>query len=435
MILTKEQKESVKLLSLGTFLEYFDLMLYVHLAVLLNSLFFPEFDNHTRLLVDSFTFCITFIFRPVGAFIFGYAGDHMGRKFIIILTSILMAIACLTMAFLPTYAQIGITASYIMIGCRIIQSMSSIGELMGSLIYLTEIIKKKPEQYVIVSIIPIFSSLGGFGALFCANLIFSFDLSWRWCFGVGILIAFISIEARTKLKESNDYVNFKKHYLKKLKKENLKEKDIKILENDQLINPKLDWKMIISYFFIECPYPIFFFLSFIYSSQILKNNFGYTPQQIISHNFIISLISVLNYFLISCLNYKVYPLSLARIRLIIITSFSLFLPFLLNNVTTPFELMLIQGFLIFFIPTSSAGDSIIYSYIPIARRFTWISITFSLGRAITYPVTSYGMIYLIDYFGNYGILIIALPFLITNYFGLNYFINLEKKAGNLKFWN
>ncbi|WP_395476388.1 MFS transporter [Rickettsia endosymbiont of Pantilius tunicatus] len=40
--LTRNQKEAIGLLSIGTFLEYFDLMLYVHMAVLLNDLFFPE---------------------------------------------------------------------------------------------------------------------------------------------------------------------------------------------------------------------------------------------------------------------------------------------------------------------------------------------------------------------------------------------------------
>jgi hypothetical protein len=36
--LSKQQKESVFLLQIGTFLEYFDLMLYVHMAVLLGGL-------------------------------------------------------------------------------------------------------------------------------------------------------------------------------------------------------------------------------------------------------------------------------------------------------------------------------------------------------------------------------------------------------------
>ena len=49
--LTREQKEAVGLLSIGTFLEYFDLMLYVHMAVLLNDLFFPQSDPTTKYLL------------------------------------------------------------------------------------------------------------------------------------------------------------------------------------------------------------------------------------------------------------------------------------------------------------------------------------------------------------------------------------------------
>jgi MFS transporter, MHS family, proline/betaine transporter len=54
--LTGEQKEAIGLLSIGTFLEYFDLMLYVHMAVLLNELFFPKADAVTAALFSAFAF-------------------------------------------------------------------------------------------------------------------------------------------------------------------------------------------------------------------------------------------------------------------------------------------------------------------------------------------------------------------------------------------
>ena len=55
--LTKKQKESIGILQVGTFLEYFDLLLYVHMAVLLNELFFPKTDPHTQALLWAFAFC------------------------------------------------------------------------------------------------------------------------------------------------------------------------------------------------------------------------------------------------------------------------------------------------------------------------------------------------------------------------------------------
>ncbi|MEG8229665.1 hypothetical protein O6R16_00930 [Candidatus Rickettsia tasmanensis] len=56
--LNREQKRAIGigLLSIGTFLEYFDLMLYVHMAVLINELFFPQYDTHVnRLIVVTFS--------------------------------------------------------------------------------------------------------------------------------------------------------------------------------------------------------------------------------------------------------------------------------------------------------------------------------------------------------------------------------------------
>ncbi|MGL5719728.1 MAG: MFS transporter, partial [Alphaproteobacteria bacterium] len=78
--LTTQQKESTALLQAGTFLEYFDLMLYVHMAVFLNELFFPKATGFTASLLGAFAFCSTFVFRPIGALLFGYIGDKIGRK-------------------------------------------------------------------------------------------------------------------------------------------------------------------------------------------------------------------------------------------------------------------------------------------------------------------------------------------------------------------
>jgi len=88
--LTREQKEAVGLLSIGTFLEYFDLMLFVHMAVVINELFFPKTDPFTASLLSAFAFCSTYFFRPFGALLFGYIGDKIGRKHTVIITTFFM---------------------------------------------------------------------------------------------------------------------------------------------------------------------------------------------------------------------------------------------------------------------------------------------------------------------------------------------------------
>src|SRR5476649_1881276 len=138
--LNREQREAIGLLQIGTFLEYFDLMLYIHMVVLLNELFFPKTDPHTASLLAALAFCSTFVMRPIGELIFGWVGDNIGRKSTIIITTVMMSCSCLLMANLPTYAQIGISAAWIVTLCRIIQGMSSMGEIIGAQIYVTEMI-------------------------------------------------------------------------------------------------------------------------------------------------------------------------------------------------------------------------------------------------------------------------------------------------------
>ncbi|MFP3017425.1 MAG: MFS transporter [Candidatus Tisiphia sp.] len=139
--LTREQKEAVGLLSIGTFLEYFDLMLYVHMAVLLNELFFEPTDPKTASVMSAFAFCSTYVLRPFGALLFGWIGDNYGRKHTVVITTFMMSISCIAMANLPTYAQIGITASWLVTICRIVQGLSSMGEVVGADIYVIEITK------------------------------------------------------------------------------------------------------------------------------------------------------------------------------------------------------------------------------------------------------------------------------------------------------
>ncbi|WP_342271932.1 MFS transporter [Candidatus Tisiphia endosymbiont of Parasteatoda lunata] len=117
------------------------------MAAFLNELFFEPTDSHSTSLMMSFAFCATFVFRPVGALIFGWLGDNIGRKFTVIITTFMMSASCLVIANLPTYAQIGSVAAWILTICRIVQGISSMGEITGAQLYITETINP-PAQYV-----------------------------------------------------------------------------------------------------------------------------------------------------------------------------------------------------------------------------------------------------------------------------------------------
>jgi len=280
--LNREQKEAVGLLQIGTFLEYFDLMLYVHMAVLLNELFFPKTDPHTTSLVVAFAFCSTWVFRPFGALIFGYIGDNIGRKTTVIITTMMMSVSCVVMATLPTYAQIGITATLVMTVCRIVQGLSSMGECIGSEIYITEI-TKPPVQYPAAAFVGVASAIGAMAALGIATLVTKMGMNWRTAFWIGAGIAVIGSVARTRLRETPDFLLEKSKKTKTLQLGHVKK--------------TISKQTMLAYFFIGCGWPMSFYIGYIYFNPTLRD-FGYTPEDVISHNFFLSIIVVVTFFIL-----------------------------------------------------------------------------------------------------------------------------------------
>jgi len=427
-------KKTLMLLCSGTFLEYFDFALYIHMAVLLNELFFPAVDEISKLLLASTTFYMSFVGRIAGGFFFGWIGDKYGRRTVIIIATGLMAITSLTIANLPTYTQIGIIASIIMFLCRVLQGISSLGELLGSEIYLMETVRERPLQYSVVASIAIFSSLGGIGALSFCSLIFYYELNWRLAFWFGSVIAIISFFCRKKLSENSEFLNSQRtglQILKNLKVSNKYKKsaiESEILK-ETILDPKIPYKIIIAYASIEIPYAIYSFFSIIYCSNILRTQFAYTPQKIIFHNLMVGIIDCIGYVCITFLVYKFFPLLLFRLRLIIFSIFSLLLPYFMNIASSPIEFLYIQGFLVFFMPTSACGAPIFFSHVFIGKRFKFVFRTFAISRAIVYILVSLSLVKLIEYFGYYGIYFLSIPILSFTFWGIHVFFELERQKG------
>ncbi|MCZ6884006.1 MAG: MFS transporter [Rickettsia endosymbiont of Ixodes ricinus] len=133
----------------------------------------------------------------------------MGHKATVIITTFLMSLCCLIMANLKTYAEIGITATFVVTACRIAQGMSSIGEVVGAELYLTEMIKI-PQRYWVVASLVVFITLGATVALAVGTLVTSFGFDWRIAFWFGAAIAIVGAVARTNLRETPDFIDAKR---------------------------------------------------------------------------------------------------------------------------------------------------------------------------------------------------------------------------------
>ena len=430
--LNREQNEALKLLQMGTFLEYFDLMLYVHMAVVLNDLFFPKTDAHTAALLGAFAFCSTFVFRPIGAIVFGWMGDKVGRKSTIILTTLIMSLSCMVMANLPTYAQIGVTAAWIMTICRMAQGMSSMGELIGAEIYIAESVPR-PACYPAVASIAVVANLGVMSALGVATMTTSFMFNWRIAFWVGAAVALIGALARTRLRETPDYLNLKRQQMHEAVtkiNEDDEKKDNQILQTKNPIwKEKINPKTLMCYFFMHCGYPLSFYLAYLYFNPILKDSFGISGENIIKRNFCLSLIFLVPYIAMSIISYRIHPLRILRIKVGFSVLLMMLLPFLVLNATSPTQLFLIQGLILVFAFDTVPASVILIYHLPIYSRFRCASVLWATTRAIVYIITSFGLVYLTQLLGPYGLWVVTIPLSFAFIYGVRDFVELERKLG------
>jgi metabolite-proton symporter len=124
---------------IGTTIEWYDFFLYGTAAALVfNRLFFPTGDPLTGTLIAYGTNAVAFLARPIGGALFGHFGDRYGRKRLLMVSLITMALATTAIGCLPTYAQIGRAAPVLLIALRVLQGFAVGGEWGGAVLLIGE---------------------------------------------------------------------------------------------------------------------------------------------------------------------------------------------------------------------------------------------------------------------------------------------------------
>ncbi|KFZ81804.1 MFS transporter [Amycolatopsis sp. MJM2582] len=122
----------------GTTVEWYDFFVYASAAGLVfGKLFFSGLGANSTL-VSFATVGVSFLFRPLGAFLAGHFGDKYGRRVVLVLTLILMGAATTLIGVLPTFDQIGVLAPVLLILLRILQGISAGGEWGGAVLMAVE---------------------------------------------------------------------------------------------------------------------------------------------------------------------------------------------------------------------------------------------------------------------------------------------------------
>src|ERR1700726_1712150 len=195
--------------TIGTTIEWYDFFLYGTAAGLIfGKLYFPNQEPLAATLAAFGTYFVGFAARPVGAAIFGHYGDRIGRKATLIATLLFMGIATFLVAFVPTYASIGIWGAVILTALRALQGIGVGGEWGGSVLLAMEWSRTHGQRGLVAS----WPQFGVPCGLFLANLavlVFSqltgdqFNTwGWRLPFALSIVLVGVGLWIRLGILET-----------------------------------------------------------------------------------------------------------------------------------------------------------------------------------------------------------------------------------------
>lgn len=194
--------------SAGTVFEWYDFFIYGTLAAFVGKAFFPDVGPTLQILLVWAGFAVGFGFRPLGAILFGYWGDKLGRKYTFLVTVTLMGISTAGVGLIPPADTIGLWAPAIVLLLRILQGLALGGEYGGAAIYVSEHSPPARRGYYTGFIQS--SVVGGFVlsliVVLLNQMVFSdealSDWAWRVPFLLSIVLLGISLWMRLKLSES-----------------------------------------------------------------------------------------------------------------------------------------------------------------------------------------------------------------------------------------
>lgn len=192
----------------GTLFEWYDFLIYaVATGLVFKHLFFPATDPAIAILLSMLTFGVGYVVRPLGGIIFGYFGDRVGRKSMLMLTLILMGISTFAIGLLPTYNEVGLWAPVMLVALRILQGLSFGGEWAGGSIMILE---HAPSRHrgLFASLVQMGYPIGFLLAsgVFLLTIKLSGDqfLEWAWRvpFLLSIVLVVIGVIIRSRIAET-----------------------------------------------------------------------------------------------------------------------------------------------------------------------------------------------------------------------------------------
>lgn len=201
----------------GTMLEFYDHFVYGSAAaVVFPAVFFVSMPPTVALLLSLVTYSVAFIARPLGALVFGYFGDKVGRKNVLIVALLIMGGATFLIGCLPDYATAGSFGAVALCILRLLQGVALGGEWGGAALMVNEYTTSPRLKSILGSIVQVASPLGFLLASGTLSLIsdlggeaFLLGGGWRIPFLASAVLVVIGFYMRFGIEESPEFLERK----------------------------------------------------------------------------------------------------------------------------------------------------------------------------------------------------------------------------------
>jgi MFS family permease len=206
---SRSDYKTLGLAALGGALEIYDFIIFVFFALTLSQLFFPpEMPEWLRLLQSFGIFVTGYLARPLGGILMAHFADRLGRKKVFSLSILMMALPCLLIGIMPTYAQIGYFAPLLLLALRILQGAAVGGEVPSAWVFVAEHAPVAHRGYALGFLqagLTFGYLIGALTATFLAQAFTPaeiLDYAWRYPFLLGGVFGVIGVWLRRWLSET-----------------------------------------------------------------------------------------------------------------------------------------------------------------------------------------------------------------------------------------
>lgn len=423
------------LVLIGNTLEFFDLYLYTHLAIIINQKFFPGFPPD-HFILKGISLMNLYLFAPMACLAWGMLGDLQGRKKVLLVSSFAMGICTFLIALLPEYAWwdegYGEISILLFLLLRLFQGVAMAGEPLAAKLYSveesTDVEKELPRWVAKMTAAEMMAGIGALGSGYITlhYLMPYWSQAWRFPFFLAFLSVLVTIMIRRHLNEAQEYDEAETYLAKTY------DQPVNVFKAEQyaMLIKSINFgsRNIWVYVILALTYPLVFVINFLHISPMIVKKFGYAPEAILQYNLAIvcgELFLTLSSVYIATALRLPKKATMIIFQAIAVSMLGLFAYGIIDQEFPLWVYIFCQAMMISFTCWNLVYGSILKTF-PVIQRFTILSAGWGIARIINFILITIGLSFLISKYGISSACAAAAGFIILGMIAVCAYVPYEK---------